>query len=61
MASRALLLAVALGLAGCSGGPAKFPLKDAMWVDPDRHPFEDKPEEYYSPFAWDGADQAKGE
>ncbi|MCA9595183.1 MAG: hypothetical protein KC776_17820 [Myxococcales bacterium] len=57
MASRALLLAVALGLAGCSGGPAKFPLKDAMWVDPDRHPFEDKPEEYYSPFAWDGADQ----
>ncbi len=57
MASKLALFALALSLTACGGGLAKFPLKDAMWVDPDRHPFEQKPQEYYSPFAWDGANQ----
>jgi hypothetical protein len=28
-----------------------------MWNDPDRRPFKEKPEEYFSGFAWDGANQ----
>ncbi len=48
----ALLLTVAVG---CGGGPARFPLAAPLTVDDDRQPSASPPEEYYSPFAWDGA------
>lgn len=58
---RALLGAVAAlslsVLGACGGGLRQFPLQDPLWVDPDRRPFAGEPEEYYSPFAWDGANQ----
>jgi hypothetical protein len=53
-ASIAIAIA-ALGI-GC-GGMRQFPLKDPMWVDQDKRPFMQEPEEYYSSFLWDGADQ----
>jgi hypothetical protein len=58
--TRLTALVLCLGLIGsaCGGsGLRKFPLKDPLWIDPDQRPFRDKPEEYFSPFAWDGADQ----
>ena len=45
------------GLVACSSARPKFPEREPVLVDPDRRPFKDKPEEYFSPFAWDGADQ----
>ncbi len=45
-----------LGL-GCGAALRPFPLQDVLWTDPDAQPFEPTPEEYYSPFAWDAADQ----
>ncbi len=51
------LVLSALGAAACGAAPVQFPLKDPLWVDPDRRPFAAEPEEYFSPFAWDGADQ----
>jgi hypothetical protein len=44
-------------LTACGGGIRKFPDAPPLTVDPDRHPFDREPEEYYSPFAWDGANQ----
>jgi hypothetical protein len=52
----ALVAAASLTMA-CSSGIRKFPLKDPMWVDQDKRPFTEEPEEYYSSFLWDGADQ----
>lgn len=40
-----------------AGAESRFPLADPLWVDADKRPFSGEPEEYYSPFAWDGADQ----
>lgn len=56
MASDAIvrLLALALGLSACAG-PSRFPLRDPMLRDDDERPIARAPEEYYSPFAWDGA------
>ncbi|MEZ4375647.1 MAG: hypothetical protein R3B07_32855 [Polyangiaceae bacterium] len=54
---RSTLLALALASNACAGSIEKFPLKDPMWRDPDRHGFAQEPEEYFSPFAWDGANQ----
>ena len=52
----ALLLAALL--ASCGGSIRRFPLAEPMWVDEeDFRAFEPMPEEYFSPFAWDGADQ----
>src|SRR5262245_28534445 len=51
----ALSLAAALG--GCAGGVRKYPLKEPLWHDSDRHPFAKQPKEYYSPFIWDASDQ----
>jgi hypothetical protein len=51
-----LLLALATA-AGCGGSHRPFPDRDPLWKDPDRLLFSDRPEDYYSPFAWDGADQ----
>jgi hypothetical protein len=47
----------ALFVVACGGGFQRFPLADPMTIDPDREPFRGEPEEYVSPFAWDGADQ----
>ncbi len=49
---RTSVLAVVLG--GCASA-ARFPLQAPLSRDPDQTPFEKTPEEYYSPFAWDGA------
>ena len=50
--------ALLLLLCACGGGAAlrPFPLKEPLQQDPDQRPFAPKPEAYYSPFAWDGAD-----
>jgi hypothetical protein len=50
-------LVLGLLLTGCGAGLRKFPLRDPMWRDPDQHPFRAQPEEYFSPFAWDAANQ----
>ena len=49
---RTTLLALTLG--GCASA-AHFPLQAPLTRDPDQTPFAKAPEEYYSPFAWDGA------
>jgi hypothetical protein len=51
------MFASGLGGLGCGGGPSRFPLREPIWSDPDRHPFPTMPEEYFSPFGWDAADQ----
>jgi len=35
-----------------------FPNADPMAVDDDRQPFSPRPEKYFSPFVWDGADNS---
>lgn len=53
-----LVLLALVTSVGCASSIRRFPIADAMWVDEeDFRPFEPVPEEYYSPFAWDGADQ----
>ncbi|MFW6086867.1 MAG: hypothetical protein ACODAG_06650 [Myxococcota bacterium] len=55
---RVLLLAALLLSSSCGGGTLqRFPLQEPMWVDPDERAFTPKPEVYYSPFAWDAANQ----
>jgi hypothetical protein len=49
---RAALLGVTL--LGCASA-AHFPLRAPLSVDDDQRPFAKAPAEYYSPFAWDGA------
>jgi len=46
--------ALALALLSCAS-PARFPLQPPLTRDADQAPFAQAPEEYYSPFAWDGA------
>jgi len=47
----------ALLLTACGGGFRPYPLKNPLWTDPDTRPHKTPPEEYYSPWAWDAADQ----
>lgn len=58
--SRALLFATAVasiaGSVACSSSLRRFPLREPMTKDPDDTPFVGKPEEYWSPLAWDGID-----
>ncbi|HKY38164.1 MAG TPA: hypothetical protein VJN18_19610 [Polyangiaceae bacterium] len=54
MVFRLSSLCALLALAGCAGAP-RFPLRAPMTHDPDQQPFASEPEEYFSPFAWDGA------
>jgi hypothetical protein len=56
---RRLLLLLALAAVGCAtaGSVRRFPLREVMWHDPDQGAFAPAPEEYYSPFGWDAADQ----
>lgn len=44
-------------ISACHSEP-RFPLREAMQVDPDDQPFGPIPKEYVSPFAWDAADQS---
>lgn len=60
MPDRRLILAllVLAGLTSCAHEIRRFPLADPLWVDEgDFRAFQPMPEEYFSPFAWDGADQ----
>jgi hypothetical protein len=57
---RRYVLALALltiPLAGCGASVRKFPLRDPLWRDDDQKPFKGPIEEYWSPLAWDAADQ----
>ena len=54
MAFRLRTSALALALLGCAAAP-RFPLQPPLTRDADQTPFAQAPEEYYSPFAWDGA------
>jgi hypothetical protein len=54
VASKFFTSVVLLALAGCSAS-ARFPLQAPLTRDDDEHPFAQAPEEYFSPFAWDGA------
>ncbi len=45
---------LALALVGCAR-PSHFPLASALTHDDDQTPMAKAPAEYYSPFAWDGA------
>ncbi|HEY8432187.1 MAG TPA: hypothetical protein VIL20_27635 [Sandaracinaceae bacterium] len=52
------LVALAL-LAGCATtGVRRFPLAAVVWEDDDRRPFSPPPAGFYSPYMWDGADNA---
>lgn len=53
MASRRALW-LALVLVGCAAAP-RFPLQAPLTRDTDQELLPEAPEEYYSPFAWDGA------
>jgi hypothetical protein len=50
------LLALCLACGACAD-TRRFPLRDPLWRDADRVPFAPAPEEYVSPFVWDGANQ----
>jgi hypothetical protein len=50
-------LLVANALTGCAATFRPYPLQEPMWHDDDARPFDAEPEEYYSSFLWDGADQ----
>src|SRR5690606_13491934 len=55
--SRLLCLLALVALTwGCADGLRKFPDQDPIWVDDDQQPFAPVPEEYFSPFGWDAAD-----
>lgn len=45
-------------LVGCGGGIRRFPQADVVWEDDDRVPMEKAPDSFYSPYIWDGMDQA---
>jgi hypothetical protein len=53
----ALTLGIGATTIGCADELRKFPLKDPITVDQDKRPYGPEPEEYYSSFLWDGADQ----
>jgi hypothetical protein len=54
VASKLSLGLLGLALLGCAAS-SRFPLKAPLLRDHDQAPFSAAPEEYYSPFAWDGA------
>lgn len=55
---RLLVAAAALAASACGGGMRRFPPADVVWVDDDRVPIPKAPESFYSPYIWDGMDQA---
>jgi hypothetical protein len=56
MAFETSRLICALLLCSCAS-PARFPLREPLLRDPDQTQVVQVPEESYSPFAWDGANQ----
>ncbi|MDF3068110.1 MAG: hypothetical protein K0R38_3711, partial [Polyangiaceae bacterium] len=54
MASNLRFGLLGLALLGCASA-SRFPLKAPLTRDADETPFAAMPDEYYSPFAWDGA------
>jgi hypothetical protein len=50
-------LVAAVCLCACACAAPRFPLHEPLLVDHDQQPFSPAPEEYESPFAWDGANQ----
>ena len=42
----------------CGGGIRRFPEAEIVWEDRDEVPFLPPPESFYSPYVWDGMDQA---
>ena len=53
----AVITASVAASAGCGHTLRRFPLAAPMLEDPDQQPFGPTPEEYFSPFAWDGLNQ----
>lgn len=54
----AFVVLAALALPGCGAQLRRFPAAEPMWVDvEDRRAYAPPPDDYYSPFGWDGADQ----
>ncbi len=53
----AVTLSIGAATLGCANDLRKFPLAEPMTVDQDKRPYGPEPEEYYSSFLWDGADQ----
>ena len=52
-----LVLALSLIASSCINRVNKYSMADPMWTDSqDMRAFSPMPEEYFSPFAWDGAD-----
>ncbi len=58
--ARALAVALsALACASCATtGVRRFPLAAIVWEDPDQRTFSPRPAGFYSPYMWDGADNA---
>ena len=56
MASKLWSSLASVLLLSCAS-PARFPLAEPLRRDPDQNPVAKAPEEYFSPFAWDGANQ----
>ena len=54
MVSKLRLSGLLLAAIGCAAAP-RFPLQAPLTRDADEAPFAETPEEYFSPFAWDGA------
>ena len=52
-----LQLVLLLASTDCATSVRKYPPGAPLWADADRHPFSQKPQEYFSPLAWDAADQ----
>ena len=55
--SSRMVCALLLWGAWSCASPARFPLREPLRRDPDQVPVVKAPEEYFSPFAWDGANQ----
>lgn len=60
--THARALAVALSALACAScattGVRRFPLAAIVWEDPDQRTFSPRPAGFYSPYMWDGADNA---
>lgn len=52
------VLVTLLALVGCGGSLHRFPLAEVVWEDDDEVPVPAPPKEFYSPYIWDGMDQA---
>ncbi len=51
-------LVLFLSATGCGAVLRRFPLRDPLWVDADDRAFSPRPPSWYSPYIWDGMDNA---